>query len=148
MDSSAESAFNDYPLEYRKPLLQLRELVYAVAAKLPEVGALEESLKWGQPTYTTIETKSGSPMRIDRFGEDRIAIFFHCQTSLVGTFRTMFPDTLEFSQNRAIVLDPHKELPANELSLCIEMALTYHLKKKDKRLPDSVLTFRWFQLRT
>lgn len=130
MDIRAENVFNSYPVEYREPLMQIRELIYNVANKIPEVGELEESLKWGQPTYSTVETKAGSPIRLDRFGEDKIAIFFHCQTELVHRFRTLFHSNLEFSKNRAIVIDPNKELQANELALCIEMALTYHLKKR------------------
>lgn len=130
MNATVESVFNSYPLAYRTPLLELRGLIYAVAGQLPQVGALEESLKWGQPTYTTIKTKAGSPIRLDRFGEDKIALFFHCQTSLVESFKTLFHGTLAFSKNRAIVIDPHKELPINELSFCIERALTYHLKKE------------------
>lgn len=129
MDISVEKVFNSYPVEYREPLMQIRELIYNVASKIPEVGELEESLKWGQPTYSTVKTKAGSPIRLDRFDQDKIAIFFHCQTSLVDSFRTLFHNNLEFSKNRAIVIEPNKELKTNELALCIEMALTYHLKK-------------------
>lgn len=129
MDISVEKVFNSYPVEYREPLMQIRELIYDVASKIPEVGELEESLKWGQPTYSTVKTKAGSPIRLDRFGEDKVAIFFHCQTNLVDSFRTLFHSNLEFSKNRAIVIEPKKALQTNDLSLCIEMALTYHLKK-------------------
>lgn len=129
MDTSVINVFNSYPVEYREPLLQIRELIYSVASKIPEVGELEECLKWGQPTYSTVKKKTGSPIRLDRFDKDKIAIFFHCQTKLVSNFRTLFHSSLEFSENRAIVLDPNESLPTNELALCIEMALTYHLNK-------------------
>ncbi|MFV0393983.1 MAG: DUF1801 domain-containing protein [Coprobacillaceae bacterium] len=129
MNIEVENVFNSYPIEYREPLLKIRELIYTIASKIPEIGKLDESLKWGQPTYSTLETKSGSPIRIDRFEEDKIAIFFHCQTSLVESFRTLFRDTLEFSKNRAIVIDPNKEMKMNELAICIELALTYRLKR-------------------
>lgn len=128
MDTNVKNVFNSYPVEYREPLLQIRELIYSVASKIPEVGELEESLKWGQPTYSTVKTKTGSPIRIDRFEEDKIAMFFHCQTSLVSSFRTLFSNSLEFTKNRGIVIEPAESLPINELALCIEMALTYHLK--------------------
>ena len=132
MEDSVYDVFNNYPTEYRDTLFIIRKLIYDIARNIPEVGAIEESLKWGQPTYSTIETKTGTPIRLDRFGADKIAIFFHCQTTLISDFRTLFSSKLEFSKNRAIVLDFNKELPIDELSLCIEMALTYHLKKKDK----------------
>lgn len=129
MNVNVQNMFKSYPVEYREPLLKIRKLIYSVASKNPEVGELEESLKWGQPTYSTVKTKSGSPIRLDRFEEDKIAIFLHCQTSLVESFRTLLHDKLKFSKNRAIVIDPKKEIQTNELAVCIEMALTYHLKK-------------------
>ncbi|MGX7263490.1 DUF1801 domain-containing protein [Enterococcus crotali] len=125
---SVATIFEHYPERYRKPLLALRELIFDTAKELAVVGVLEESLKWNQPSYATKATKSGSPIRIDRFGADKIALFFHCQTTLVEEFRALFSDVFEFSKNRAIVLDPDEELPLNELAFCIERALTYHKK--------------------
>lgn len=130
MEENVKNLFESYPDFCREPLLQLRELIYKVASEIPQVGGLKESLKWGQPSYSTIK-RAGSPIRLDRFGEDKIALYFHCQISLVDSFRTLFHSNLEFSDNRAIIIDPNKELPINELALCIEMALTYHLKKKE-----------------
>lgn len=129
MDAKVKSVFDQYPPEFKQPLLEIRELIYEVAKNNPEVGELTESLKWNQPTYSTLSTKAGSPIRIDRFGEDKIALFFHCQTSLVENFRSLFGNRLEFSKNRAIVIEPQEALKTNELALCIELALTYHLKK-------------------
>ncbi|MBO0473701.1 hypothetical protein IGL98_000313 [Enterococcus sp. DIV0840] len=125
-DVGVATVFEHYPEEYRKPLLALRELIFNTAARLTVVGELEESLKWNQPSYATKVSKSGSPIRIDRFGAEKIVIFFHCQTTLVEEFRALFSDVLDFSKNRAIVIDPEKELPVNELTFCIEQALTYH----------------------
>lgn len=124
-NSAVATTFNDYPTEYQKPLLQIRELILNVAAQVSTNETVLESLKWNQPSYTI---KNASPIRIGRFEEDKIAIFFHCQTTLVETFREMFSNELEFSKNRAIVLDPKKELPINEISICIQIALTYHRK--------------------
>lgn len=125
-DVSVATVFERYPEEYRKPLLAIRDLIFVTAANLTVVGELEESLKWHQPSYATKVSKSGSPIRVDRFGDEKIAVFFHCQTTLVEEFRALFSDVFEFSKNRAIVIDPEKELPVNELTFCIEQALTYH----------------------
>lgn len=76
MNVNVQNMFKSYPVEYREPLLKIRKLIYSVASKNPEVGELEESLKWGQPTYSTVKTKSGSPIRLDRFEEDKIAYSF------------------------------------------------------------------------
>lgn len=72
--------------------------------------------------------KGASPIRIDRFGEDKVALFFHCQITLLENFKGMFPVIFDFSNNRAIVLDPKNQLPVKERSFCIQMALTYHKK--------------------
>lgn len=128
-DTNVAAIFEHYPERFRKPLLALRELIFTTASEIAIVGELEESLKWNQPSYATKVTKAGSPIRIDRFGSENIALFFHCQTTLVEEFRALFSDVFEFSKNRAIVLDPEKELPVNELAFCIERALTYHKKR-------------------
>lgn len=118
--------FDRYESPFRESLLELRQLIFDTAERLAPNDPVEESLKWNQPSY---KIKTASPIRIDRFGEDHIALFFQCQTTLVETFRELFPDNLEFSKNRAIVLDPKEALPKTELVFCIEMALTYHQTK-------------------
>ena len=130
MEASVKQVYNSYPPRYKEPLLRIRQMIYEIADGMPHVGRIEESLKWGQPTYATVSPKTGTPIRLDRFGEDGIAVFFHCQTNLIDRFKTLFADVLTFSGNRAIVLDPQVDLPANEIAACIEMALTYHLYKK------------------
>ncbi|AOM39841.1 DUF1801 domain-containing protein [Xenorhabdus hominickii] len=127
--NAVHSVFNHYPERYKKLLLTLRALIFDVASKTEGVGSMTETLKWGQPSYLTLETGSGTTIRLDRFGDSHVAIFFHCQTTLVDTFRTLFPE-LNYSKNRAIVLDPKADLPTDELSICIEMSLTYKLRKK------------------
>ncbi len=42
--------FNNYPPEMRKKLLFLRALIFETAAEL-DVGEIEETLKWGEPSY-------------------------------------------------------------------------------------------------
>lgn len=61
---AVQAKFASYPLVPRKRLLALRELIFRVATDTPGVGEVEESLKWGEPSYTTLN-KSGSPFRMD-----------------------------------------------------------------------------------
>ena len=57
-------------------------------ATVEGVGPLTETLKWGQPSYLTQESGSGSTVRIDRLKKgDGYAIYFHCQSGLVDEFR-------------------------------------------------------------
>jgi len=127
---SVKDIFDTYLPHYQAPLLQIRQWIFDVANENPSVGPLEETLKWGQPSYLTPTTKSGSTIRIDWFDEGKIGIFLNCQTTLIETFRSMFADTLQFSKNRAIVLDASKPLPESEIKQCIKMALLYHQSRK------------------
>jgi uncharacterized protein DUF1801 len=126
--------FDEYAGAAREQLLALRTLIFETAAKTDGVGEVQETLKWGQPSYLTPETKSGSTIRIDAIKDDpdHVAIYFHCQTSLVPTFRGMYGDTLTFEGNRALILNTKKKLPEKELRHCLASALTYHLAKKKK----------------
>jgi hypothetical protein len=127
--------FDRYPPKMKSRLLKLRQLIFDVAARTEAVGALEETLKWGEPAYLTSQSKSGSPIRIDVKKSDpsKYAMYFHCQTNLVDSFRTLFPDTFSYEKNRAIVFDQNDWIPLKELRVCITMALTYHLTKKKSR---------------
>ncbi|APC11951.1 hypothetical protein RB151_022790 [Providencia rettgeri] len=107
----------------------IRELIFRTAAENKKVGTITETLKWGQPSYQTIETGSGTTIRIGRFNQSSVALFVHCQTTLIDSFRTLFPE-LNYSKNRAIILDINEALPIKELAICIEMALTYKLRNK------------------
>jgi hypothetical protein len=62
--------------------LALRRLILDTARTTDGAGRIEETLKWGQPSYLTPETKSGSTVRIDHVDGKQYAIYFHCQTDL------------------------------------------------------------------
>jgi len=134
-DPAVGAVFGSYPTRLRSKLMSLRRLILDTAAATPGVGPLQETLKWGQPSYLTAETGSGSTIRIDRVkpgteteAGERYAIYFHCQTALVPTFRQLYPAAFDFSGNRAILLDPDQPVPEAALRHCIALALTYHLK--------------------
>jgi Domain of unknown function (DU1801) len=116
----------------KRKLMTLRQLIFDVAANIENVGELEETLKWGEPAYLTSQSRSGSLLRINVKKSDpsKYALYFHCQTRLVDSFRTVFPDTFCFEKNRAIVFHENDRVPVKELRTCIAMALTYHLNKK------------------
>jgi hypothetical protein len=133
-DAWVAAIFNAYPGAVRRKLLAIRKLMFDTAARTEGVGKLEETLKWGQPSYLTSETKSGSTIRIDGIkGDDaHCAVYFICHTNLVEKFRELYGDRLRFEGNRGIVLDVKKALPAEELGHCIAIALTYQLAKRRK----------------
>jgi hypothetical protein len=130
-NSAVAAAFDAYPERLKSRLLALRRLIFDTARTTDGVGALEEALKWGQPSYLTTETGSGSTIRIDQVKSvpNQYAIFFHCQTELVSTFRELYPE-LTYGGNRSILLDAAKEPPQTALRHCVALALTYHLNKR------------------
>lgn len=126
--------FAAYPVEIRPKLMFLRQLIFDVASRIAGVGELEETLRWGQPSYLTAQTKSGSLIRIDqiRTQKGKYAMYFHCQTTLVDTFKEVYYDKFEFNGNRSIIFSVENAVPVDELRHCISMALTYYLNKRKK----------------
>jgi hypothetical protein len=137
-DPAVAALFDAYPKPQKSKLLALRRLILDTARTTEGVGAIEEALKWGQASYLTSETKSGSTVRIDRVkSANQVAVYFHCQTDLVETFRELYPE-LNYGGNRSILLDAADALPEAALRHCVALALTYHLNKRknnDKTTP-------------
>ena len=126
--------FAAYPSRQRKMLLAVRDLILQVAAKIPEVGEIEEALRWQQPSFLTTRSGSGSTIRIDamRGSAENYATYFNCNTTLVDDFKQLYPKHFKFEGNRALIFNVADKLPMNELRHCISLALTYHLRKESK----------------
>ena len=122
--SAVEAAFDAFPEPARSNLLDLRNLIFEIAAETPGVGAIKETLKWGQPAYLTPETKSGTTIRLGVPKTGGAAIYTHCQTTVMSDFRALFPGEFTFDGNRAVLFDTAAD--AEKLRLLIRHALTYH----------------------
>jgi hypothetical protein len=124
--------FKSYPKDIREKLLFLRQLIFDTAAKTTGVGKLEETVKWGEPSYLTGETKSGSTIRLGwKKVQNQYGIFFNCKTTLVDTFKNIYGDKFKYEKNRAILFDLEDHIPVKWLRHCIALALTYHVDKKE-----------------
>lgn len=110
----------------------LRQLILDTAAATEGVGVIEETLKWGEPSYLTPKTKSGSTIRVDwkKTQEEHYAMYFKCTANLVDAFRERYPREFKYGGNRSILFYMDDEIPVEELKNCISLALTYHLNKK------------------
>ncbi len=119
------AVFRLRPAPARARLLRLRKLVLDTAAKMDGV-AVEETLKWGQPSYLA---KGGSTIRIDAAKDDpkRVAMYFICHTDLIATFRELYPE-LSYEGNRAILIGVRGKLPEDALRHCVSLALGYRKK--------------------
>jgi len=123
--------FLAYPDDVRGTLLQLRELILETAAGIDDVGSVEETLKWGEPSYVS---RIGSTVRIDwkEHSPHQYAMYFHCGTKLVATFRELYRDQLRFEGNRALVFDLAERIDEDAVRHCVALTLRYH---KVKHLP-------------
>ena len=121
--------FRRYPERMRQKLLLLRQLVLETASETDAVGVVQETLKWGEPSYVS---KGGSTVRIDWKGKNphQYAMYFHCKTTLVDTFKELYRDKFEFDGNRAIVFNEDDTIPIEALKHCIALSLTYHSRKQ------------------
>jgi hypothetical protein len=122
------AVFNRYPEQIQQSLLRLRQLVLDTAAESEDVVTLEETLKWREPSYLT---KSGGTVRLDwkRSTPDEYALYFHCKTRLVDTFKELYGDQLTFEGNKAILFRQDEEVPIDAVKHCILLSLTYHSRK-------------------
>ncbi|MDC6367393.1 MULTISPECIES: DUF1801 domain-containing protein [Flavobacteriaceae] len=123
-----KSIFDNYPDHIRPKMIALRKLIIATAKEIEDITKLEETLKWGEPSYLT---KTGSTLRMDWKSKspNQYALYFQCSSRLVETFRAMFKNTFTFEGKRAIVFQLDDKIDQEKLKLCIKAALTYHQVK-------------------
>ena len=126
------AVFDSYPQEIKGKLMHLRQLIFDAAATMEGVGEIEETLKWGEPSYLTPQSKSGSTIRIawKKSQKEQYSMFFKCTANLVPAFKEKYPQKFRFGGNQSIDFNIHDEVPEKELKNCIALALTYHLNKK------------------
>ncbi|CAM1374486.1 DUF1801 domain-containing protein [Tenacibaculum xiamenense] len=123
--------FNNYPEEVKKQMQALRELVLETAKELEQVSKIEETLKWGEPSFVT---KTGSTLRMDwkKKKPKQYAMYFQCSSRLVETFKMIFPNSFSYEGKRAIVFGLDEDIDTEKLKHCIKSTLLYH---KVKHLP-------------
>jgi hypothetical protein len=130
MDPNVKQKYESYPSKAQIIFLKIRDAIFEVA-HADGVGSIEETLKWGEPSYLV---KGGSTIRMDwkPKNPNQISVYFNCKTTLVETFKEIFGDVFRYEGNREIVLLLSEELPLAELKICISLSLRYH---KIKSLP-------------
>lgn len=123
-----KKVFSNYPDLVRQKILNLRKLIIETANEIKEITHLEETLKWGEPSY---RAKNGSTIRIDWKSKTphQYAIYFKCTSKLVPTFREVYKDLFNFEGDRAIIFTMDDRIPEEELKTCIKAALIYHTVK-------------------
>jgi len=122
-----KAVFDAFERDQRDIALYLRDLIFAVAADTPEAGSIEETLKWGQPSYLTPDTKSGSTLRIGTTKAGDTGIFAHCATTIISDYAATFPGDDRIDGNRGVLFTSKEEINTDRLRHLIRHGLTYHL---------------------
>jgi hypothetical protein len=124
---------DEYPATVKNKMIFLRNLIIEVAKEAEDLNQIEETLKWGEPSFIT---KHGSTLRMDwkEKTPDQYALYFKCTSKLIETFKNVFGEKLKYEGNRAIVFDLNQEIPVDEIKSCIKAALLYHKVKKHPNL--------------
>ena len=127
-DPAVQSVFEGYPASVRDKLLNLRRLILETAKEIEGITFIEETLKWGEPSYLTT---CGSTIRMDWKAKNpqEYAMYFKCTSKLLPAFRLAYADLFKFEGNRAIVFGIDDAIPEPPLKKCIAAALTYHKVK-------------------
>lgn len=122
------AVFSKYPDHVRAKMLALRALILETAEELEEVTTIEETLKWGEPSYLA---KKGSTIRIDWKAKtpDQYAMYLQCTSKLIPTFKLIYHNIFEFEGSRAILFPIDGEISRTALKKCIAAALQYHTLK-------------------
>lgn len=106
---------------------ELRAVIFETAEQSPRIGTLDESLKWGEPSFTPKKKNVGSSVRLAQ-RDGAVAVMFICTTKLVDRFREIYPDDFNFEGSRALVFSDGETIPKEQLKHCIALALTNKLK--------------------
>ena len=101
-DPRVNEVFANYPDFVRDKMQQLREWVIETAEDTEGISLLEETLKWGEPSFVT---KNGSTLRMDwkEKTPHQYAMYFQCTSRLVDTFRLVFDQKFQYEGKRAII---------------------------------------------
>ena len=127
-DPAIEKTFANYPESAKSQLLNLRKLIIASASEIDGILELEETLRWGEPSFIT---KHGSTLRMDwkPRAPGEYAMYFQCTTRLVETFKMVFGNLFQYEDNRAIIFQLDQKIPEEALKACIKATLNYHKVK-------------------
>ncbi len=124
-------AFDAFPPPVRRRLLDVRKLIFATAKAHDEVGPLTETLKWGEPAYLTEETGSGTTIRLGRVKDSEQPRFCSTARRRWSTrFASAFPINSNIGRRGRCCCRCPGALPKQELTVCLSLALTYHLDRR------------------
>lgn len=126
-DQAVKAVFDGFVPDVKDMALHLRALIFETAARTPQVGQVQEALRWGQPAYLTPQTKSGSTLRVGPAKKGGCVIFAHCQTQIIPNYVAQFPGLDEIDGTRAVIFKTADDIDPIRVRFLIHHALCYHL---------------------
>jgi len=131
-NKNVKQVFNSYPEEVRRKLFEIRDIIFSTALKM-NIGEVEETLKWGEPSYILKESNDGSTIRIawKKKNKNQFGFYVNCKTSLISMYKEIFGDQLNYEGNRALIFKTSEKLPKRKLKKCIAIAFNYKNIKKE-----------------
>ncbi|XDD54156.1 hypothetical protein AB3N62_17070 [Leptospira sp. WS4.C2] len=121
--------FNLTPVMLNK-VMEIRNWIYEISQSNDQIGEIEECLKWGQPSFLTPKTKSGSTIRIGKVNDSEYALYFNCKTTIAQEIAIEFPE-LKCDGKRALYFAIDQKLSKTKVIVCLKKALLYHKRKSD-----------------
>ena len=97
---------------------------------MPQIGPVEEGLRWGQPAFLTPQTGAACSLRIGPCKPDGFGLFVHCKSGLIPAFAAGPGAGMRFGGTRAVLFDAVADINGAALSLLIGQALCYHTKAR------------------
>ncbi|MBM9590534.1 DUF1801 domain-containing protein [Leptospira sp. 201903075] len=111
-------------------VMEIRNWIYEIAESNDLIGEIEECMKWGQPSFLTPKTKSGSTIRIGKVDDSEFALYFNCKTTIAKEIAMEFPEW-NCDGKRALYLKANQKLSKTKLITCLNKALLYHKRKTE-----------------
>ncbi|EMY71769.1 hypothetical protein [Leptospira vanthielii] len=128
-ESLSSYYFNLTPVMLDK-VMEIRNWVYELSRADTRIGEIEECIKWGQPSFLTPKTKSGSTIRIGKVSDTEYALYFNCKTTIAEEIAIEFPEW-NCDGKRALYFTVDQKLSKTKVIVCLKKALLYHKRKSD-----------------
>lgn len=118
-----------WPNDARSAFEQIRAVILR-SAQQADVGALCESLKWGQPAWRPVRPRQGSTLRLmwQDNAPQSLALFVDCKTSLSATMQDIYPTVFKYEKQRALRFDIAAPLSVDAIDHLARLTFTYHRK--------------------
>lgn len=106
-------------------MMEIRTWIYELSEADQQIGLIQECLKWGEPSFLTPITKSGSTIRMAKVDDTSFALYFNCKTSIANEIAIEFPE-FNCDGKRALYFTTISKLPKTKMMTCLKKALLYH----------------------